>query len=197
MARLTDLDREPAEQLVARARSEDVNLVGENGLLKGLVKLVLEGALEAEMSEHLGYEKSDKAGIGTGNSRNGTSRKRVLTDVGVERVPRPATFTRQLIGPTVTSAAGPIDSGRFRGPRGNPGPCDTAADGSGQMRRAQAESRGFNCLRPCLHGTAPPTGRRGSPVRPCRQATARESRPVVPISSTYNSSDEPRPTAQP
>lgn len=57
-------------------RSEGLNLVGENGLLKGLVKLVLEGALEAEMSEHLGYEKGDKAGAGSGNSRNGTSRKR-------------------------------------------------------------------------------------------------------------------------
>lgn len=57
LARLTELDRELAAQLVARARSEGLNLVGENGLLKGLVKLVLEGALEAEMSEHLGYEK--------------------------------------------------------------------------------------------------------------------------------------------
>nr|WP_261991725.1 IS256 family transposase [Streptomyces sp. or43] len=82
LARLTELDRDLAEQLVSRARSEGLNLVGENGLLKGLVKLVLEGALEAEMSEHLGYEKGDSAGAGSGNSRNGTSRKTVLTDVG-------------------------------------------------------------------------------------------------------------------
>jgi transposase-like protein len=40
------------------------------------VKRVLEGALEAEMVEHLGYEKDDSAGAGSGNSRNGTSRKR-------------------------------------------------------------------------------------------------------------------------
>ncbi|TXS39544.1 IS256 family transposase [Streptomyces sp. or43] len=79
---MTELDRDLAEQLVSRARSEGLNLVGENGLLKGLVKLVLEGALEAEMSEHLGYEKGDSAGAGSGNSRNGTSRKTVLTDVG-------------------------------------------------------------------------------------------------------------------
>ncbi|WP_393062635.1 hypothetical protein [Streptomyces sp. LN549] len=59
MARLTGLDRDLAEQLVARARSEGLNPVGENGLLKGLVKLVLEGAPEAGMSEHLGYEKGD------------------------------------------------------------------------------------------------------------------------------------------
>ncbi|GGN68966.1 hypothetical protein GCM10011579_042810 [Streptomyces albiflavescens] len=53
-----------------------MNLVGEGGLLAGLVKLVLEGALEAELTEHLGYEKGDKAGAGSGNSRNGTSKKR-------------------------------------------------------------------------------------------------------------------------
>lgn len=82
MARLTELDRELAEQLVNRARAEGLNLVGGNGLLKGRVKLALEGALEAEMTDHLGYEKGDKAGAGSGNSRNGTSRKRVLTDVG-------------------------------------------------------------------------------------------------------------------
>lgn len=41
-----------------------MNLVGEGGLLSGLVKLVLEGALEAELTEHLGYEKGDKAGAG-------------------------------------------------------------------------------------------------------------------------------------
>ncbi|MEU9382057.1 transposase [Streptomyces sp. NPDC048279] len=89
LARLTELDRELAEQLVNRARSEGLNLVGENGLLKGLVKLVLEGALEAGMTEHLGYEKGDKAGVGSGNSRNGTSRKRVLTDVGAVEIDVP------------------------------------------------------------------------------------------------------------
>ncbi|MFG3291104.1 IS256 family transposase [Streptomyces sp. NPDC048179] len=89
LARLTELDRELAEQLVNRARSEGLNLVGENGLLKGLVKLVLEGAMEAEMTEHLGYEKGDKAGVGSGNSRNGTSRKRVLTDVGAVEIDVP------------------------------------------------------------------------------------------------------------
>ncbi|MFF8848104.1 IS256 family transposase [Streptomyces sp. NPDC015127] len=82
LARAVQLDRDLAEQLIERARSEGVNLVGEGGLLSGLVKLVLEGALEAELTEHLGYEKGDKAGAGSGNSRNGTSKKTVLTDVG-------------------------------------------------------------------------------------------------------------------
>ncbi|MFE3415481.1 transposase, partial [Streptomyces mirabilis] len=72
-------NRELAEDLIERARRDGLQLVGENGLLTGLVKLVLEGALEAGMAEHLGYEKGDPAGTGSGNQRNGTSRKTVLS----------------------------------------------------------------------------------------------------------------------
>lgn len=82
MAELAELDRGLAESLVERARREGLQLTGEGGLLTGLVKLVLESALQAEMAEHLGYEKGDQAGTGSGNARNGTSRKRVLTEVG-------------------------------------------------------------------------------------------------------------------
>jgi transposase-like protein len=57
-----------AAQLVERARAEGVDLVGPGGLLTGLTKTVLETALEAEMSEHLGYDKHDPAGR-TGNQR--------------------------------------------------------------------------------------------------------------------------------
>ncbi|ATZ29220.1 Transposase, Mutator family [Streptomyces lavendulae subsp. lavendulae] len=91
LARLAQSESDLAAQLVERARAEGVNLVGENGLLKGLVKLVLEGALESEMADHLGYEKGDRAGNGSGNSRNGTSRKRILTDVGAVELDIPAT----------------------------------------------------------------------------------------------------------
>ncbi|WP_392971324.1 transposase [Streptomyces sp. LN245] len=97
LARRAELDREMAEQLVSRARAEGLNLVGENGL----VKLVLEGALEAETSEHLGYERGDRAGAASGNSRNGTSKKTVLTDVWPVdlEVPRDRTgsFTPQIV----------------------------------------------------------------------------------------------------
>ncbi len=51
------------------------DLTGENGLFKQLKKALIERALGAELSEHLGYEKGDPAGRGTGNSRNGTSSK--------------------------------------------------------------------------------------------------------------------------
>ena len=74
LARVAEQNRDLAESLIERARRDGLQLVGENGLLTGLVKLVLEGALEAEMAEHLGYEKGDPAAAGSGNHRNGTSR---------------------------------------------------------------------------------------------------------------------------
>jgi len=75
-------DKQLAEELVERARDEGVDLVGPGGLLTGLTKNVLEAGLEAEMSEHLGYDKHDPAGRNSGNSCNGTRAKTVLTDVG-------------------------------------------------------------------------------------------------------------------
>ena len=65
-----------ARDLVDRAPAEGVNLVGPGGLLGGLTKRVLETALEAEMSEHLGYDANDPIGRNGENSRNG-----VRTDV--------------------------------------------------------------------------------------------------------------------
>ena len=58
------------------------DLLGEEGLFRELKKRLLERALGAELSEHLGYEKGDPAGRGTGNSRNGHSGKTVLGDDG-------------------------------------------------------------------------------------------------------------------
>src|SRR3954449_7695741 len=79
----TELDqRQLAAQLLAQAKEQGVELVGPNGLLNQLTKNVLETALDAEMTEHLGYDKHDPAGRGTGNSRNGTRSKTVLTEVG-------------------------------------------------------------------------------------------------------------------
>jgi putative transposase len=71
-----------AQELVEAARAEGVELVGPGGLLTGLTKTVLETALEAEMTEHLGYEAHDVAGGHSGNSRNGTRTKTVLTEIG-------------------------------------------------------------------------------------------------------------------
>jgi transposase-like protein len=90
-----------AEQLLAQAKEQGVDLVGPNGLLNQLTKNVLETALEAEMSEHLGYDKHDPVGRGSGNSRNGTRSKTVLTEIGpVEiEVPRDvdSSFEPQIV----------------------------------------------------------------------------------------------------
>jgi putative transposase len=75
-------DVEVARHLMDRARAEGVSLVGPGGLLSGLTKTVLETALEAEMTEHVGYEPHDRAGHHSGNSRNGTRTKTVVTDIG-------------------------------------------------------------------------------------------------------------------
>ena len=79
----TDVDqRQLAEQLLAQAKEQGIELVGPNGLLNQLTKNVLETALDAEMVEHLGYDKHDPAGRGSGNSRNGSRAKTVFTEIG-------------------------------------------------------------------------------------------------------------------
>ncbi|WP_199435565.1 IS256 family transposase [Qaidamihabitans albus] len=74
--------RQLAEQLLAQAKEQGVDLVGPDGLLNRLTKNVLETALEAEMDDHLGYERHDPMGRNSGNSRNGTRSKTVLTEIG-------------------------------------------------------------------------------------------------------------------
>jgi putative transposase len=75
------IDAELIDKLLAEYKNPE-QIVGENGLLKQLTKAVLERALKAELTEHLGYEKHDPAGQGSGNSRNGKSRKQLKGDFG-------------------------------------------------------------------------------------------------------------------
>ncbi|WP_428834314.1 IS256 family transposase, partial [Lentzea roselyniae] len=79
---LDGLDEQLVAQLLSNAKVSGLKLTGEGGMLQQLTKLVLESALEGEITDHLGYDKHDPAGRGTGNSRNGTRSKTVLTDVG-------------------------------------------------------------------------------------------------------------------
>lgn len=71
-----------AEQLVAAARGQGIELTGPNGLLTGLTRQVLQSALEAELTEHLGYDPGDRVGKQTPNSRNGSTPKTVRTEIG-------------------------------------------------------------------------------------------------------------------
>ena len=76
------VDAALADELLARAQTEGVELLGPDGLLSQVTKAVLERALAEEMTEHLGYEKHDPAGRGSGNSRNGVTGKQLLTEIG-------------------------------------------------------------------------------------------------------------------
>jgi putative transposase len=76
------LDPALVARLAAQARAQGVQLLGHGGVLQQLTKRFLEAALEAEMDEHLGYDKHDAAGRNGGNSRNGKRAKTLLTEVG-------------------------------------------------------------------------------------------------------------------
>ncbi|NNF56431.1 MAG: IS256 family transposase [Acidimicrobiales bacterium] len=67
---------------MARVEAEGADLLGPDGLLGQVTKAVLERALDEELTVELGYEKGDPAGRGSGNSRNGTTPKRVHTEIG-------------------------------------------------------------------------------------------------------------------
>jgi putative transposase len=91
-----------AVELVRLAKEQGLSLTGPEGLLKQLTKTVLEAALTEEMTEHLGYEKHDPAGAGTGNVRNGSRGKTVLTEASGQveiDVPRDraGTFSPQIV----------------------------------------------------------------------------------------------------
>lgn len=79
--------KELAERLLAQAKAQGVSLVGPGGLLAGLTKTVLETALEAELTEHLGHEHG-QAPLGS-NVRNGTRPKTVLTQIGPVQIEVP------------------------------------------------------------------------------------------------------------
>jgi transposase-like protein len=76
------LDPALVSRLAAQARAQGVQLLGRGGVLQQLTKRFLEAALDAEMDEHLGYDKHDPAGRNGGNSRNGKRGKTLLTEVG-------------------------------------------------------------------------------------------------------------------
>jgi putative transposase len=110
-----DLDMEGfAVELVNRARSQGVELAGENGLLTAMVRQVLQTGLNVELAEHLGYQPHAIEGRGTGNSRNGSYSKTVTTDVGPVEIDMP----RDRLG-TFEPATVPKHVRRLEGLTGN------------------------------------------------------------------------------
>jgi putative transposase len=75
------IDLKLIDKLLADYKKPE-DIIGEDGLLKQLTKALLERAMQAEMTEHLGYEKHDSVGHNSGNSRNGATTKTLKGDFG-------------------------------------------------------------------------------------------------------------------
>ncbi len=65
------------------------DLIGEGGLLKQLTQRLVERALQAEMTEHLGYAKHKSMANPAGNTRNGTSKKTLKGELGALQIEVP------------------------------------------------------------------------------------------------------------
>ena len=94
------IDNELIDNLLKNYKKPE-DLIGENGLLKQLTKQLLERAMAAELTEHVGYEKHDASGHHSGNSRNGKSAKTIKGTFGELALETPrdrnGTFEPQII----------------------------------------------------------------------------------------------------
>src|SRR5512144_1221128 len=103
------LSDELIDELLAGARTAE-EIAGPDGLLRQLTRRLLERALQAEITEHLGYPPGQAPPGGTGNARNGQPPKTVLTDSGPVRVRAPrdrnGTFEPKIVGKRQTRWVG-------------------------------------------------------------------------------------------
>jgi putative transposase len=76
-----EIKKEVLDELI-KGYEKPEDLIGESGLLKQLTKALIERAMGAELTHHLGYEKHDPAGYHSGNSRNGATPKTVKGEFG-------------------------------------------------------------------------------------------------------------------
>lgn len=103
------IDKELIDKLLGDYKSPE-DLIGEKGLFKELTRALVERALNAELTHHLGYEKHDPAGRGSGNSRNGATRKTIKGEFGEAEIEVPrersGTFEPQLVAKHQTRFTG-------------------------------------------------------------------------------------------
>lgn len=100
MTKEKSIDNELIDSLLKNYKKPE-DLIGENGLLKQLTKQLLERAMAAELTEHVGYDKHDASGNNSGNSRNGKSAKTIKGTFGELALETPrdrnGTFEPQII----------------------------------------------------------------------------------------------------
>lgn len=95
-----EIKPEVLDELLKGIKTQE-DLAGPNGLLKAITKALVERMLEGELTHHLGYEKNDPAGYGSGNSCNGKTRKTLRSEQGEMEVAVPrdrqGSFEPQLV----------------------------------------------------------------------------------------------------
>ena len=142
------LDEEPLEvsdelldALLSGARTAE-EIAGPDGLLGQLTRRLLNRALEAELSEHLGYAAGEAPPGGAGNARNGKPGKTILTDQGPLRIRSPrdrkGTFEPQIVRKRQTRWVGFDDRVISLHARGLDGPRDSRAPGRDLRHRGLA-----------------------------------------------------------
>ena len=93
-------------ELTERARTGGLKLTGEGGLLGKLTKMVIEGALEGGLDDHLGYARHDPEGHDNGHSRNGRRTKTVITETGRVEISMPRDRDSSFEPKMATSGSG-------------------------------------------------------------------------------------------
>jgi putative transposase len=103
------IENELLDKLLAEYKKPE-DIIGENGLLKQLTKALLERAMSAELSEHLGFAKHDPAGHNSGNTRNGVTKKTLKGDFGEVELETPrdrkGTFAPKIVAKGQTRFTG-------------------------------------------------------------------------------------------
>ena len=103
------IEKELVDKLLAEYQKPE-DIIGENGLLKQLTKALLERAMSAELSGHLGFAKHDPAGHNSGNTRNGVMKKTLKGDFGEMELETPrdrkGTFAPKIVAKGQTRFTG-------------------------------------------------------------------------------------------
>jgi putative transposase len=104
------IDPKLIDKLLAEHGHRPEDIAGENGLLKQLTKALLERAMQAELTDHLGYERHDPVGYKSGNSRNGKTSKKLQGDFGEIDIETPrdraGTFEPKIVAKNQTRFTG-------------------------------------------------------------------------------------------